>query len=99
MCASWKMHGKESRKRGESMAVMSVRLSVEEEKQLKAMAAQEDKEKSKVARELMMDGLKFKMLLAYKEGRASLSKLSKTLNMSLSEAIDFLASFGLEAPV
>ena len=81
------------------MAVMSVRLSVEEERQLKALAAREDKEKSKVARELMLDGLKFKMLLAYKEGKTSLSKLSKTLNMSLSEAIDFLASFGLEAPV
>lgn len=81
------------------MSVMSVRLSVNEEKQLKAMALQEDKQKSKVARELMMDGLKFKMLLAYKEGRASLSRLSKTLDMSLSEAIDFLASFGLEAPI
>lgn len=81
------------------MAVMSVRLSVDEERQLKAMATEEDKEKSTVARELMMDGLKFKMLLAYKEGKTSLSKLSKTLNMSLSEAIDFLASFGLEAPV
>lgn len=81
------------------MAVMSIRLSVSEEKRLKAMAAREDKEKSKVARELMMDGLKFQMLLAYKEGRTSLSGLSKTLDMSLSEAIDFLASFGLEAPV
>lgn len=81
------------------MPVMSVRLSGAEEKQLKALAAEEDKEKSKVARELMMDGLKFKMLLAYKEGRVTLSKLSKTLGMSLSEAVDFLASFGLESPL
>lgn len=81
------------------MPVMSVRLSSKEERQLKALAQAEDKEKSKVARELMMEGLKFKMLLAYKEGRVSLSKLGKTLGMSLSEAVDFLASFGLESPI
>ena len=47
----------------------------------------------------MMDGLKFKMLLAYREGKASLSKLGITLGMSLSETIDFLAMFGIEAPI
>lgn len=46
-----------------------------------------------------MDGLKHKMLLAYREGKASLSRLSRTLGMSVSEAIDFLATFGLQAPI
>jgi hypothetical protein len=46
-----------------------------------------------------MDGLKYKMLLGHKEGKVSLAKLSKTLGISLSEAIDLLSSFGLESPV
>lgn len=81
------------------MPVMSVRLSEAEEKRLARLAQQEDKEKSRLARELMRDGLKFKMLLAFKEGKVSLSELSRTLEMSFSEAIDFLASFGLECPI
>ena len=40
-----------------------------------------------------------RMLLAYKEGKASLSTLSRTLGMSVSEAVDFLAAFGLQAPI
>ncbi|MBI2348690.1 MAG: hypothetical protein HYV05_08565 [Deltaproteobacteria bacterium] len=46
-----------------------------------------------------MDGLKYKMLVAYKEGKVSLAKLSKSLGMSLSEAIDLLSSFGLQSPI
>lgn len=81
------------------MPVMSLRLSEQEFKRLRAVAAEETKEKSSVARELLMDGLKYKMLLAYREGKASLSRLTKTLGMSVSEAVDFLAAFGLQAPI
>lgn len=81
------------------MPVMSVRLSEQELKRLKTLAKEEDKEKSSIARELLIDGLKFKMLLAYKEGKVSLAKLSRTLGMNLSEAIDLLSSFGLQSPI
>ena len=81
------------------MPVMSVRLSDKELKRLKVLAKEEDKEKSSVARELLVDGLKYKVLVAYKEGKVSLAKLSKTLGISLSEAIDLLSSFGLQSPV
>jgi predicted HTH domain antitoxin len=81
------------------MPVMSIRLSEQEMKRLQTLADEEDKEKSSVARELLMDGLKYKMLLGYKEGRVSLAKLSKTLGMSLSEVIDLLSSFGLQSPI
>ena len=81
------------------MPVMSVRLSEQELKRLKTLAKEEDKEKSSVSRELLMDGLKYKMLLAYKEGKVSLAKLSKSLGMSLSEAVDLLSSFGLQSPI
>ncbi|MBI4487557.1 MAG: hypothetical protein HY694_00605 [Deltaproteobacteria bacterium] len=81
------------------MPVMSIRLSEQEMKRLQTLADEEDKEKSSVARELLMDGLKYKMLLGYKEGRVSLAKLSKTLGMSLSDVIDLLSSFGLQSPI
>lgn len=81
------------------MPVMSIRLSEQEMNRLQTLADEEDKEKSSVARELLMDGLKYKMLLGYKEGRVSLAKLSKTLGMSLSEVIDLLSSFGLQSPI
>ncbi|MBI4524637.1 MAG: hypothetical protein HY695_12585 [Deltaproteobacteria bacterium] len=81
------------------MPVMSVRLSERELKILKTLAEEEDKERSSVARELLMDGLKYKMLLAYKEGKVSLARLSKTLGMSLSEAVDFLSLFGIHSPI
>lgn len=78
---------------------MSVRLSEQELKRLKALAKEENKERSSLARELLMDGLRYKMLLGYKEGNVSLARLGKTLGISLSEAIDLLSSFGLESPV
>lgn len=81
------------------MPVMSVRLSERELRRLKALAKEEDREKSSVARELLADGLKYKLLLAYKEGKVSLAKLSKMLGMSLSEAIDLLSLFGLQSPI
>lgn len=81
------------------MPVMSVRLSEHEFKRIGSVAKAEDKERSSVARELMSDGLKYKMLLAYREGRISLSKLSHWLEMSLSEAIDLLAMFGIQSPI
>jgi hypothetical protein len=81
------------------MPVMSIRLSEKELKRLKALAKEEDKEKSSLARELLANGLKYKMLLAYKEGKVSVAKLSKSLDLSLSEAIDLLSLFGLQSPI
>jgi len=81
------------------MPVMSIRLSEQELKRLKTLAKEEERENSSVARGLLMDGLKYKMLLAYREGKVSLAKLSKTLGISLSEAIELLALFGLRSPI
>lgn len=81
------------------MPVMSVRLSNDELKKINSFAKKEDKEKSTVARELIEDGFKFKMLLAYREGKVSILRLSKMLDLNLSETIDFLAKFGIEAPI
>ena len=81
------------------MPIMSVRLSLQEAKRVCDLATQEDKEKSSEARELMMDGIKFKMLLAYKQGKISVGVLAKKLELTLSEAVDFLASLGISSPI
>lgn len=81
------------------MPVMSVRLSDKEIKLVQALAQEEDKEKSSEARELMLDGIKYKMLLGYKQGKVSLGTLAKKLGMPLSDALDLLASLGIPAPV
>lgn len=81
------------------MPVMSVRLSDKEARLIRALAEEEDKEKSSEARELMLDGLKFKMLLGYKQGKVSLGTLTKKLGISLVDAVDLLASLGVPAPI
>ena len=81
------------------MPVMSVRLSDKESKLIQTLAKEDEKEKSSEARELMMDGVKYKMLLSYKEGKASLGTLAKNMGMSLSDALDLLASLGIPAPI
>ncbi len=81
------------------MPVMSVRLTEQELKRLKSLAAEEKREQSSVARELLMDGVKYKMLVGYKDGKVSLAKLSKMLGITLSEAVDLLSSFGLQSPI
>ena len=81
------------------MPVMSVRLSEKELKLIQAMALEDDKEKSSEARELMLDGIKYKLLVGYKQGKVSLGTLAHKLGMSLSEALDLLASLGVPAPI
>src|SRR5215472_14357559 len=81
------------------MPVMSVRLSEKEVKLIQALAREEDKEKSSEARELMLAGIKYKMLLGYREGKVSLGTLSKKLGVTLSEALDLLATLGIPAPI
>jgi len=39
------------------------------------------------------------MLKQYREGKLSLSNLAKNLDISVGEAIDMLAGFGIESPV
>lgn len=81
------------------MPVISFRLSDQELRRLQAIAREEDKEKSSVARELFAEGIKFKTLLSYKEGKVTLSQLGRTLGMNISQALDFLSMFGIQSPV
>jgi hypothetical protein len=81
------------------MPVMSIRLSEKELKLIQGLAREEDKEKSSEARELILEGIKYRMLVGYRQGRVSLGTLTRRLGISLSEAIDLLASLGVPAPI
>ncbi len=57
------------------------------------------RDKSLQARELIMDAIKFKMVLSYQQGKTSLGTLAQKLGMTLSEALDLLADLGIPAPL
>jgi len=81
------------------MGIMSLRLGEKEIKFIEEIARKEKKDKSSVVRELIDYGLNYLMIKQYREGRLSLGKVSKQLNLSISETIDMLADFGIEAPI
>ena len=80
-------------------AVISLRLKDKEMERLSELSASEHKEKSSVARELIDYGWEFLMLRQYKKGKISLEGFARKLDISISEAIDLLSEFGIEAPI
>ena len=81
------------------MGVISLRLRDSELKRIEDLSRKEQKDRSTVARELIQYGWELLMLKQYRDGKLSLSSLSKQLDISVSETIDLLAEFGIEAPI
>lgn len=79
------------------MNVMSIRLSPDEQRRIQKWAKQERKEKSEALRELLEYGWRFVLLDRYRQGRISLGRLAKELNVSIVEAMDFLVQHGVNA--
>ena len=77
------------------MNVMSLRLNPEERRHILQWAKQQKKDKSQAARELLAYGWRFALLEAYRAGKISLGLFAKALNVPVSEAMDFLASYGV----
>jgi hypothetical protein len=81
------------------MGVISLRLDNSELKRIDNLSIQEHKGRSTVARELIQQGLQFRMIKQYRDGKLSLEGLTKTLDISVGEAIDLLADLGIESPI
>jgi len=81
------------------MNVMSLRLEKREMELIEEMAKKEGKDKSTITRQLIGYGLTYLMLRLYREGRLSLEKVAKELDLSVSETIDLLSEFGIKAPI
>lgn len=81
------------------MGVISLRLENSELRRIDDVSSQERKGRSAVARELIQQGWQFRMLKQYREGKLSIGGLAKSLDLTLGQAIDLLAEFGIEAPI
>ncbi len=82
-----------------TMRTVSIRLGEEEIKKIQALSRQDKKDKSMVIRELIRQGLVYRFLQEYREGRKSLGTLADDLGISLSATIDLLAELGIESPL
>jgi hypothetical protein len=82
-----------------TMGVISLRLENLESRRIDDLSSQEHKGRLTVARELFQQGFQFRMLKQYREGKLSLGSLAKNLDISVGEAIDILAEFGIESSV
>ncbi|KXA88509.1 hypothetical protein AKJ62_05020 [candidate division MSBL1 archaeon SCGC-AAA259D14] len=81
------------------MKTTSFRLKDKEIKRLKEMTSEQDREKSKAARELLDLGWEYLMIRRYRGGEISLARLSEKLDKPLSETIDLLAELGIRSPI
>jgi hypothetical protein len=81
------------------MTVLSLRLHDREINRLTELSLSERKDKSSVARELIDYGWEFIMLRQYRMGKITIATFAEKLELSVSEAIDLLAEFGITAPI
>ena len=81
------------------MSVISLRLKDKETKRIDELSKTENRDRSSVARGLLDYGWTFLMISRYREGKISLEIISKKLDLSISEAIDLLAEYGVESTV
>lgn len=79
--------------------VMSVRLDNELLERVRELARSDDKEISATARELIDQGLVFRALREYREGKLSMGSLAKRLDRPLADVIDLLADLGVRSPI
>ena len=78
---------------------VSIRLKEKEIRFIEEVSKKKGIDKSTVARELIEYGRTHLVLKLYKEGRISLEKTAKELELSISETIDLLAEFGIKSPI
>lgn len=79
------------------MAILSVRVPYEVDQKLVKWAKMEKKDKSTAARELMEYGWTFVFLEQYRQGKISLGKLAQELRQSISETMDLVVRYGIQA--
>lgn len=78
---------------------VSVRLKEKEIRFIEELSRKQKVDKSTAARELIGYGKIYLVIKLYKEGKISVEKIAKELELSVSEAIDMLAEFGIKAPI
>lgn len=81
------------------MENLSIRLKEREIRFIEDWSKNREIDKSTAARELIEYGKIYLILKIYKDGKISLEKTAKELGLPISETIDLLAEFGINAPI
>ncbi|MEK6984209.1 MAG: hypothetical protein AABX33_06565 [Nanoarchaeota archaeon] len=79
--------------------VVTLRLKERELGFIKELSEKENEDKSYAARKLIDYGWIYFILKKYKEGKISIGKASKELNLTITETIELLADLGINSPI
>ena|SRR3989338_8646446 len=78
---------------------VSIRLKEKEIRFIEEVSKKQNVDKSTAARSLIEYGKIYLVIKLYKEGKISLEKAAKELELSISETMDLLSEFGIKAPI
>ena len=79
--------------------VITLRLKERELSFIKELSGKENGDRSYAARKLIDYGWIYYILKNYREGRMSIGKASKELNLTITETIELLADLGINSPI
>ena len=79
--------------------VITLRLKEKELDFIKEIANKEDEDRSYAARKLIDYGWVYFVLKNYKDGKISLGKAAKKLDLTITETIELLADLGIKSPI
>ena len=79
--------------------VITLRLKERELGFIKQLSEKSKEDRSTAARRLIDYGWVYFIIKDYKDGRISLGKASKSLNMTITETIELFADLGIKSPI
>lgn len=79
--------------------VITLRLKEKELGFIEELSKKENEGRSSAARKLIDYGWVYFILKNYKEGKISIGKAAKELNLTITEIIELLADLGIKSPV
>ena len=79
--------------------VITLRLKEKELGFIKELSSKENGDRSYAARKLIDYGWIYFILKNYREGKMSIGKAAKELNLTITETIELLAGLGITSPI
>ena len=79
--------------------VVTLRLKERELGFIEVLSKKENEDRSSAARKLIDYGWMYFILKNYKDGKLSIGKAAKELNLTITETIELLADLGIKSPI
>lgn len=79
--------------------VITLRLQEKELGFIKEFSSKENSDRSYAARKLIDYGWVYFILKSYREGKMSIGKAAKELNLTITETIELLSDLGVKSPI